>query len=115
MALPEKTAEDILLFDDRPFFLVDVPTWGCSVWVRELDVAESCKIRASSKDSDGNLLADDFAVKTVLEGAYKKAADGSFSKMFSPKDYERLKTKGNGVAVVAAAISNGKKNEVTKS
>lgn len=115
MALPEKTAEDILSFDDRPFFLVEVPTWGCSVWVRELDVAESCKIRQSAKDADGNLIPDEFAIKTILEGTYKKCPDGSFAKMFSPKDAQKLREKGNGLAILAAAISNGKKNEVTKS
>lgn len=112
---PEKSGNEILEINDRPFFPVQVPQWGCTVWCQELDMATTFAIKNSSKGEDGKQNQEDYVIKTVLEGCYDKLPSGQFKKKFSPTAYEKLKTKGGGLAVVFVAIENGKKNEITKS
>lgn len=107
-----KTAEEIIAFDDRPTFPVEVPEWGPdgdnTVQVRELSpllmdyIADSCEIpdgKGGTKRNESQYMA-----KIVVEGCV--------SPKFSPAHVEALQTKSNrAIRRLFTAIVTGKKKE----
>jgi len=82
-----ENADEIFEIDDRPERIIEVPEWGKSVVVRELDAKTMAIITKSTTDEKGNIDSVEFSSRVILEGMVKPK--------LSPAHIEKLKARSN--------------------
>lgn len=100
--------DEIFAIADREPFPVDVPEWGKTLMVQELDAATMAIIHKSTTDANGKIDNIEYSARVVLEGTVKPK--------FQPHHIEMLKKRSNTAFLrVFAAIHGGKKKEPSSS
>lgn len=101
--LPVKTAQEILDLEDRPVFPVEVPEWGCTVMVRELDAEEFLEVNETSRSAITRKVdSTKLITRTIAYGCVEPS--------FTPVQALLLmKKSNNAINRLFGAINNGKK------
>lgn len=77
--------EKILTANDRRFEIVNVPEWGCDVYVYEMTTGDRNRLMRDIAKADGALPVDYFA-----RLVYMCACDESGTRIFSERDIDAL-------------------------
>jgi hypothetical protein len=107
MSLPRaKSADELFKLDDRPAREIDIPEWGVSVLVRELDAKTMALISKSTTSDSGIVDSVEFSARVILEGIVEPK--------LSPTHLEQLKTRSNAAFLRLYNEIAGKKKESLK-
>lgn len=106
--LPRATSADQLFqVDDRPAREIEVPEWGCSVLVRELDAKTMALISRSTSNDKGDIDTVEFSARVMLEGIVDPKLE--------PHHLEMLKSRSNSAFLRVYNAISGKKKDASKS
>lgn len=105
MALPRiKSADDLFAIDDRPVIELDVPEWGCSVLVRQLDARTIAAIAKATQSHDGSIENVEYSARCIMEGMVEPQLEHHH--------LEKLKERNNAAYLrVFSTIHNGAKKK----
>lgn len=98
-----QSADELFAIDDRPERTVEIPEWGRSVVVRELDARTMALISKSTTDEKGNIDHIEFSARVVMEGIVKPR--------LSPAHLDKLKERSNSAFLRIYTEISGKKKE----
>jgi hypothetical protein len=89
--LPRATSADQLFaIDDRPPVELDVPEWGCSIVVRELDAATMATIsKSTSRGNDVD--SEEFSARVVFAGIVEPALEPHHIELLKKRNHMAFK------------------------
>jgi len=102
-----KTADELFSIDDREPRQLNVPEWGFSIMIQDLDARKMAMISRSTTDEKGEIDSLEFSSRVILEGVVKPPLE--------PRHLEVLKGRSHAAFLRVFNAINSKKKEPSNS